>query len=222
LTSGHLTIIVVTLLIVVAFPFAAFAVTGNNVFVTDASSGNRATVAGGKLKVDTGLSAFGVVPVAPVAPEIYPTSAIVHTDSGVADFVTANDCTSVCATLLTPPAGKAAVVTSIHVNTYRVTATGSGHYLTIFRSSDASCTLASDERDIEVFNPGAIGETLLQYNLPGGVPVPAGKALCLINGDTTNLAFEVSARGYAVASNAVPSSAAQAGAPKGAALRPKQ
>jgi hypothetical protein len=61
-TSGHLTLIVVTLLIVVAFPFAAFAVTGNNVFVTDATSGNRATVANGKLKVDTGLASFGVVP----------------------------------------------------------------------------------------------------------------------------------------------------------------
>jgi hypothetical protein len=43
-TSGHLTIIVVTVLIVVAFPFAAFAVTGSNVFVTDATSGVRAKV----------------------------------------------------------------------------------------------------------------------------------------------------------------------------------
>ena len=43
-SSGHLTIIVVTLVIVVAFPFAAFAVTGSNVFVTDAVSGTRAKV----------------------------------------------------------------------------------------------------------------------------------------------------------------------------------
>src|SRR5437016_10163540 len=42
--SGHLTIIVVTLVIVVAFPFAAFAVTGSNVFVTDATSGTHAKV----------------------------------------------------------------------------------------------------------------------------------------------------------------------------------
>ncbi len=60
-----------------------------------------------------------------------------------------------------------------------------------------SCTLASDEQDVEVFNPGGIGETLLQYNLPGGVSVPAGKALCVVNSNPTNLAFEVSARGYA-------------------------
>jgi hypothetical protein len=43
-TSGHLTIIVVALVIAVAFPFAAFAVTGSNVFVTDATSGARAKV----------------------------------------------------------------------------------------------------------------------------------------------------------------------------------
>src|SRR5438874_1798505 len=47
LSSGHLTIIVVTLVVVVAFPFAAFAVTGNNVFVTDATSGTHAKVDSG-------------------------------------------------------------------------------------------------------------------------------------------------------------------------------
>jgi len=33
--------------LVVAFPFAAFAVTGSNVFVTDATSGTRANVDAG-------------------------------------------------------------------------------------------------------------------------------------------------------------------------------
>jgi hypothetical protein len=53
-TSGHLTIIIVTLVIVVAFPFAAFAVTGNNVFVTDASSGVQAHV-DAKNNLNTGI-----------------------------------------------------------------------------------------------------------------------------------------------------------------------
>jgi hypothetical protein len=43
-SSGHLTIIVVTVVIVIAFPFAAFAVSGSNVFVTDATSGVQAKV----------------------------------------------------------------------------------------------------------------------------------------------------------------------------------
>jgi len=60
-TSGHLTIIVVTLVIVVAFPFAAFAVTGNNVFVTDPTSGTRAKVdSGGHVLVGDGSGALTV------------------------------------------------------------------------------------------------------------------------------------------------------------------
>src|SRR5690348_7576648 len=70
-TSGHLTIIAVTVLILVAFPFAAFAVTGNNVFVTDASSGNHAQVANGKLRVDPGYpTVFGVLETASVGGSI--------------------------------------------------------------------------------------------------------------------------------------------------------
>src|SRR5262245_50619633 len=52
-SSAQLTLIVVTLAIVVGFPFAAAAVTGNNVFVTDPSTGTRATVNGaGQLAVN--------------------------------------------------------------------------------------------------------------------------------------------------------------------------
>jgi hypothetical protein len=53
-TSGHLTIIVVTLVILLTFPFAAYAVTGNNVFVTDASSGLHAKV-DAKNNLNTGI-----------------------------------------------------------------------------------------------------------------------------------------------------------------------
>jgi hypothetical protein len=225
-SSGHLTIIAVTLLILVAFPFAAFAVTGSNVFVTDPSSGNQAQVAGGKLKVDTGIGTFlGIVPVSPVGPQKYPTSDIIHTDDGTgSDYVYADECGSgTCATLLKPPAGKAAVVTAIHINTFKVTATGSTRWVEIVRSSDGSCSTSSTDRAVEFFNPSGIGETQLQYDMPGGLSVPAGKALCVINSDLTNLGFALSARGYAVASNVVPASAAPADAPKGAALlKPQQ
>jgi hypothetical protein len=43
-TCGHLTIIIVTSVIVVAFPFAAYAVTGSNIFITDFTSGAHAKV----------------------------------------------------------------------------------------------------------------------------------------------------------------------------------
>jgi hypothetical protein len=205
-TSGHLTIIVIVVVLVVAFPFAAFAVTGSNVFVTDATSGNQAQVASGQLKVDTGIShPFGLVPVAPVAPEIYPTGDIVHTDVLAVDAVDTDNCGSgTCQTVLKPPAGKAAVITTIHINTYKATATGSGQYLALPRSGNGSCAVSSIDRRIEFLNPAGIGETQLQYDLPGGLAVPAGKALCVFNSDPANLGAQVSARGYAVAPSAVP------------------
>jgi hypothetical protein len=225
LSSTQLTVIIVTVVIVVAFPFAAGAV-GSAVNIVDATSGNQAQVASGQLKVDTGIShPFGIVPVAPVAPIIYPTSDIIHTDDGFGDeFVGAGDCsTGTCSTVLKPPAGKGAVVTSIHIDTFRATVTGSGEFLEFLRSTDGSCTIGSLNRVVEYFNPGGIGETQLQYDMPGGLSVPAGTALCMFNDDTTNLGFYVSARGYKVASNAVPANAPAAGAPKGAALlKPKQ
>ncbi len=43
-TSGHLTAIVITVVVVVGFPFAAGAVTGSNTFITDFTSGAHAGV----------------------------------------------------------------------------------------------------------------------------------------------------------------------------------
>jgi len=110
--------------------------------------------------------------------------------------------------LLQPPAGgKAAVVTTIHINTFMATATGGAESLGIFRSSTSNCASGhANERRIEDFTPAGLGETNLQYDLPGGLAVPAGKALCLQNFDPTNVRFEVSARGYAVPATAVPTS----------------
>jgi hypothetical protein len=45
----------VTVVIVVAFPFVAYAVTGSNVFVTDAASGKQATVFGSSLALKTAI-----------------------------------------------------------------------------------------------------------------------------------------------------------------------
>jgi hypothetical protein len=208
-TSGHLTIIVVTLLVLVGFPFAAFAVTGNNVFVTDPVSGARAHVNSSGQQLVSG----------PVTATVaYPTGAIVHTDNGSsANMVLATECAgTTCNTLLRPPAGQAAVVTTIHIDTYLATVTGKA--LVIYRSGDGTCNYATLDRVIEVFTPAGIGETVLPYDMPGGLPVPAGKALCVRNTDPSNLAFDVGAYGYAVASGTVPANAPAAGAPTGAAL----
>jgi hypothetical protein len=110
-TSGQLTLIVITVLILVAFPFAAFAVTGNNVFVTDATSGNHATVANGRLKVDAG-TAFGLVPTVVTSGTVNATPSMPSQQFvGTVNFT---DLPTKCMTLVTPPAGKAVVITTVH------------------------------------------------------------------------------------------------------------
>ncbi|HEY3833359.1 MAG TPA: hypothetical protein VGO03_13765 [Acidimicrobiia bacterium] len=105
-TSGHLTIIIVTLAMIIAFPFAAFAVTGNNVFVTDATSGVHAKV-NNLGQLDTTAVVSGAVTAPPAAPS-----------SMVALFpvqVTASE--DDCA-FYTPPAGQALVITRIDAYPY--------------------------------------------------------------------------------------------------------
>jgi len=106
-TSTQLTTIIVTLLILVAFPFAAFAVTGSNVFVTDATSGARAKVDSlGNLQTKVSSGFVNATPAAP-------SQQIVRT-------VTFNDTLPKCKTLVTPPSGKAVVITAVHfqIRTY--------------------------------------------------------------------------------------------------------
>src|SRR5205807_3355084 len=60
-TSTQLTTVIVTLAIVIGFPFAAFAVTGSNVFVTDATTGTHAKVdSSGQVLVGDGSGALTV------------------------------------------------------------------------------------------------------------------------------------------------------------------
>src|SRR3954465_11247655 len=89
-SSGHLTVIVVTLVIVVAFPFAAFAVTGNNVFVTDFTSGAPAKVDSAG-SVQTKVSS-GSIFATPTAPSQQYVSTVTFSDVGPK-----------CKTLVTPP-----------------------------------------------------------------------------------------------------------------------
>ncbi len=67
-SGGQLSAIIITLAIVIGFPVAAFAVTGSNVFVTDAASGTHAKVnASGQLSV----AATGSVTATQAAPSAF-------------------------------------------------------------------------------------------------------------------------------------------------------
>jgi hypothetical protein len=183
-----------------------------NTAIHDAGTGTAAKVNGfGQLSA----AVTGAV----TANVAYPTSAIVHSDDGAGNPVVgaSADCSSGCAKVIAPPAGKALVVTSIHVDTYMDSIPGSG-FFDFVRSSDGSCSSASIDIEMEEVNPPGIGMTDLQYDIPGGMTIPAGKALCVWSADPAHLRAAVTAWGYAVASTAVPAFAPAPGAPTGAAL----
>jgi hypothetical protein len=188
-TSGHLTIIVVALVIAVAFPFAAFAVTGSNVFVTDATSGTRAAVdSGNHLKVGDGsgpLTVDGTVGVGGIPKES------TYFRFGPVDVTPTSGCR-----VSTPPlpSGKALIVTMLHVDIFQAPASpGVGNFLAAY--ADTSCTKIIDD-----FNPSAIGISPLPF-VPG-IATTTGVSMKSFGGEVK---AEVEIVGYLVAASAVPS-----------------
>ena len=106
-TGRQLTTIIVTLIVVVLFPLGAWAVTGSNVFVTDATSGAHAKVdSNGNLQTKVSSGSVNATPAAP--------------NQQFIGTVTFSDVGPKCKTLVTPPTGKAVVITTVHfqVRTY--------------------------------------------------------------------------------------------------------
>jgi hypothetical protein len=204
-TSGHLTIVAVTVVIVVAFPFAAFAVTGNNVFVTDATSGNRATVASGKLKVDTGLSTFGVVPTASVGGSLNATPA--PPSQQYVSTVFFNDAPPRCKTLVTPPSGKAVVITTVHFQARDLDAGPEPRFADLGHSGSGGCTtgnVALDGVSFEGNVPAGNmwqGVASQQLEFPSGLAVANGHTLTVSVAGGPDDNWRVTAIGYVVAAN---------------------
>ncbi|MDQ1457468.1 MAG: hypothetical protein QOH28_3088 [Actinomycetota bacterium] len=189
-TSGHLTIIVVTLVIVVAFPFAAFAVTGNNVFVTDATSGVPAKVdASGNLQAKLNATTVGVTG------NVGAPAAATNFAHGIVNVVASGS--STCVNLLSPPTGKALVVGTISIDTYE-DGSPNLNYSRFWRS--AGC--ASDQ--IATHTPNGPGTQ--QLLIQPGVTVKAGQALSVqaVNAGTTSLGADIAVFGYLVPASAVP------------------
>jgi hypothetical protein len=213
-TGGQLTAIVITFAVLLLFPLGAWAVTGNNVFVTDATSGTRAKV-DAKNNLNTAIHDAGTGTAAKVnglgqlsaavtgsvsANVVYPTSAIFQ--GGPIEPDTCS--TAPCAILAKPPSGKALVITSIHVETFRNSTPGQTEFFRLFISSDATCSLSAPT-DVEYVTPAGLVSTVLPYE--PGIGIPAGKALCAKTSDVANLNADISAWGYTVAPAAVPATA---------------
>jgi hypothetical protein len=195
-TGGQLTLIIVAIVVAVAFPVGAWAVSGSSVFVTDQTTGKTAAV-----NSSHQLSVTGTVTM--------PTGSIVRTHFAAPgpdwNFVQPNDCSSGCARLIKPPTGKALVVTSITADTDSFT---NSEQIVVARSADGTCSAASLDEFPQVIGVAGLGHTEVDYPT-AGLTVPAGKALCVLyNHGVGNITAFVEAVGYTVPSNAVTSSGA--------------
>jgi hypothetical protein len=106
-SGAQLTLIIVTLAIVLGFPFAVGAVTGSNVFVTDATSGAHAkvdTIGNVQTKVNGGTLAISG---GTLAAQPGPAAATYSNITGVGGG---------CGIVAVPPTGKAIIVTSILID----------------------------------------------------------------------------------------------------------
>jgi hypothetical protein len=184
-SSGHLTIIIVTVVIVVAFPFAAYAVTGNNVFVTDASSGVRAKV-DAKNNLNTAIhdptsgvgakvNGFGQVSAA-VTGSVTATptqpSGSFFAETQVALLAGGGNNIDIAG----PPTGKALMLTSISVDVTSLPTPG-GQIFVFRKIGGTACSNATNDRNIGQFTATAVG--MQTISMPSGVPIPNGDRVCI-------------------------------------------
>jgi hypothetical protein len=182
-TGAQLTVIIVVFALVLLAPIGAWAVSGSNVFITDPGSGQRAFVSGaGQVNV---------------------------TASGAKAFYTHFTQLALVAGMskaATPPNGRALVITSIVVDTYKDATPGASNNTEFFMSTaDASCAHVNVSFPVVDTNPGALGDTVLPFN--PGLVVPGGRSLCVQNFSPSNLYAEVYVYGYTIPASAAPAGA---------------
>ena len=204
-TSAHLTIIVVTLVVVVGFPFAAYAVTGNNIFITDAGSGQHAGVdakhnldtaihdpsTGKGAKVDasgnlqTKLNGGSVAIAGSVtAPQAAPSTMFAVVGAA---FTGANNCN-----FFTPKAGFAAVITSIDEYTTNATT------LNPINASFQIAAVNNCSAGTEITEDGYTSDVPHTVSLGAGLGIAAGHHLALYYLGPEGAAVSATVYGYYV------------------------
>ena len=186
-SGGQLTVIIVTFALLLLFPIGAWAVSGSNVFVTDAASGQHASV-----------NTTGALNVAQAGPKSFFYRGV------PADVATFKQ-------VIAAPPGRALVVTSIAYNVFKATVTGANHFIgiAVSKTNNTCAQVVIDPTSgltAANLNPATVGETVTPFQ--PGLVVPAGRALCAFNIDPTNIGAEVYAYGFTVAAAAAPTGAA--------------
>ena len=182
-SGTQLTLIIVTVVAVALFPVGAWAISSANVVVTDSSSGARATVNGA-----------GALTVNEASPKTFFGNAIVPSDIQPGEFVP----------IATPAPGHALVITSLVVDVLKITTPDQSANVGFAVSThDASCDTVvklQGFNDLVLTTPQTRGATVFPFQ--PGIPIPAGRALCLEQGNTNNLLSEDGAYGYTVPASA--------------------
>jgi hypothetical protein len=182
-TGGQLTAIVIAVVAMVMFPVGAWAVSGSNVFLTDAVSGKRATV-----------NPAGSLNVAQASPKTFVNRSKNPTTGHYEKVVAASP-------------GHALVITSVVFNVIKVTTPGPvASFALGISTHDASCTTVAfdhvNDTPALIVNPGGIGPITVPFQ--PGLVVPPGRSLCVQNNDYPNNQAQLYAYGFTVPQAAAP------------------
>jgi hypothetical protein len=183
-SGGQLTTIIIAIVLAVALPVGAWAVSGTTVFVTDSVSGKTASV---NARRQLNVAASGSVTATPTPP-----SASFDQFSVVAED---QMCEPVISTV---PTGKALIVTSVTVDV-RVGTTGPFAVYLYAATPGSPCGTVIADLDISEV-PGAGHSEAIPF--PEGLPIKAGHIVgVLLNGGSEDAQAYVNTKGYLVSSN---------------------
>jgi len=183
-SGAQLTTMVCVIVAAVAFPVAASAVTGSNVFVTDATSGKTA-----KVSTAGAVSVSGVVTsklqgsASGNKVEATKDQQLLTTEASPSSYYTAAAASVSSPTLIaTPPAGDALILKSLQVSTFESTSTDP--YVQFFlQATGSGCALVGRTALQFLDVPsGANAVSVLPFD--PGLVVPAGHELCAVGVST--------------------------------------
>jgi len=182
-SGAQLTTIIVAIVVMALFPVGAWAVSGSNSFVTDAVSGQHASV-----------NSTGALNVAQSSPKsFFSAASLTDSSTGFEEFFRAD-------------ASHAFILTSLVFNVSSETTPGSRLRLAVSKG-DSSCDNVALDPASNIapiyFTPSGIG-TVTETFQPGFV-VPAHRALCVANSGGPNLSADMLAYGFKVPAASAPS-----------------
>jgi len=185
-SAGQLTTIVCVGMVTILFPVGAWAVTGSNLFVTDATSGVHAVV-----------SPAGALNVAPAPP-----SKLFHSPELRANGV--DSCTKVVDSSLPYPLGGGGTMAEV-ITGIEVTVTGTpGMFWQMHRA--ANCTDSGVRSFWVDSTPGGMPNYQgVQIEFPSGLAIPKGQGLYVLTSGDADVF--VMASGYLVPGASVPAGA---------------